>query len=100
MVDRPAFIRLVPRANRRPTSSLHVALVVAQAAFGVIVLAAALHGYLFAPLKHWHKGVLLLATIGLIYPDWRASVPAVAAVLFVILLQRMMTPVSEGTGPG
>ncbi len=78
----------------------YVALVVAQAAFGVVILAAALHGYLLAPLKQWHKGVLLLATIGLIYPDWRASVPALAAVLLVVLLQRMTAPASEGAGPG
>jgi len=78
----------------------YVALVVAQAAFGVVILAAALHGYLLAPLKHWHKGVLLLATIGLIYPDWRASVPALAAVLLVILLQRITVPASERAGPG
>lgn len=78
----------------------YVALVVAQAAFGVVILAAALHGYLLAPLKQWHKGVLLIATIGLIYPDWRASVPALAAVLLVILLQRMTAPASERAGPG
>ncbi len=79
---------------------LYVAVVVAQAAFGVVVLAAALHGYLLAPLKHWHKGVLLLATIGLIYPDWRASIPALAAVLLVILLQRVTRPAPERAEPG
>ena len=78
----------------------YVAAVVAQAAFGVVVLAAALHGYLLAPLKQWHKSVLLLATIGLIYPDWRASVPAFAAVLLVMLLQRAMRPASERAEPG
>ena len=79
---------------------LYVATVVAQAAFGVVVLAAALHGYLLAPLKQWHKGVLLLATIGLIYPDWRASIPAVAVVLLVVLLQRAARPASERAEPG
>ncbi|MCG8597319.1 MAG: TRAP transporter fused permease subunit [Kiloniellales bacterium] len=79
---------------------LYVATVVAQAAFGVVVLAAALHGYLLAPLKQWHKGVLLLATIGLIYPDWRASIPAVAVVLLVVLLQRATRPASERAEPG
>ena len=78
----------------------YVAAVVAQAAFGVVVLAAALHGYLLAPLKQWHKGLLILATIGLIYPDWRASVPALAAVLLVVVLQRMMKPATERAEPG
>ena len=79
---------------------LYVTAVVAQAAFGVVVLAAALHGYLLAPLHPWHKSVLTLATIGLIYPDWRASVPAFAAVLLVVFLQRMKKPASERAEPG
>ena len=79
---------------------LYVAFVVVQAMVGVIVLAAALHGYLLAPLKQWHKGLLLVATIGLIYPDWRASIPAVMAVLLVMLVQRGLKPTSEKPEPG
>ena len=74
---------------------LYVALVVAQAVFGVIVLAAALHGYLLAPLKTWQKGLLLVATVGLIYPDWRASVPAVLVVIIVLALQRAAAPAPQ-----
>jgi len=71
---------------------LYVALVVTQAVIGVVILAAALHGYLLGPLKTWHKGVLLLATVGLIYPDWRASIPAILALLAIIVVQRMAMP--------
>lgn len=76
----------------------HVAFAVAQAMLGVVILAAALHGYLLAPLRSGHKGLLLLATIGLIYPDWRASVPALAAVLLVMLFQRGLKPAAERPG--
>ena len=72
---------------------------VAQAMLGVVVLAATLHGYLLAPLRSWHKAILFLATLGLVYPDWRASVPAIVAVLVVIVLQRMKVPAPERTGP-
>ena len=76
----------------------YVALVVAQAVVGVIVLASALHGYLLTALTRWQKGLLLLATLGLIYPDWRASVPALAIVAFVVVRQHVARPVPQGVG--
>lgn len=78
----------------------NVALALAQAVLGVVVLAAALHGYFLAPLKQWQQGLLLLATIGLIYPDWRASIPALACVIVIGLLQRGQGRLSERAGPG
>ncbi|MCG8444342.1 MAG: DUF3394 domain-containing protein, partial [Hyphomicrobiales bacterium] len=75
---------------------LYAAFVIAQAVLGVIVLASALHGYLLTELTRWQKAVLLLATFGLIYPDWRASLPALALVALVIVRQRAARPISEG----
>ena len=75
---------------------VYAAFVIAQAVLGVIVLASALHGYLLTELTRWQKAVLLLATFGLIYPDWRASLPALALVALVIVRQRAARPVSEG----
>ncbi len=80
--------------------ALTVALALAQAVFGVIVLAAALHGYLFAPLRIWHKALLLIATVGLIYPDWRASLPALAIVAAVYLASRMTAAIPAGSKQG
>ena len=74
----------------------YAAFVIAQAVLGVIVLASALHGYLLTELTRWQKVILLLATVGLIYPDWRASLPACALVALVIVRQRSAKPVSEG----
>lgn len=77
----------------------YVALVVLQAVVGVIVLSAAMHGYLLTVLTHWQQAVLLLATVGLIYPDWRASLPALVLVGLVIVRQRMTRHASQGA-PG
>ncbi len=80
--------------------ALHVTLALAQAVLGVVVLAAALHGYLFAPLKTWHKALLLIATVGLIYPDWRASLPALAFIAVVYLASRMTAAVPADSKQG
>ena len=80
--------------------ALTVSLALAQAVLGVIVLAAALHGYLFAPLRTWHKALLLIATVGLIYPDWRASLPALVIVAAVCLFSRMTAAVPADSKQG
>lgn len=68
---------------------VYVALAIAQAALGVIILAALLHGYLFATLKTWQKALLLVGTVGLIFPSWLMSLPAVACIAVVALSQTL-----------
>ena len=80
--------------------ALTVTLALAQAVLGVVVLAAALHGYLFVPLRTWHKALLLIATVGLIYPDWRASLPALAVVAAVYFVSRMTAAVPASSKQG
>ncbi|MCG8650224.1 MAG: hypothetical protein MI861_10340, partial [Pirellulales bacterium] len=70
---------------------LKIAIALTQAVFGVLMLAASLHGYLRAPLKKWQQLVLFLGAIGLIYPDWIASIPAACCVLLVLLTSKAET---------
>lgn len=63
---------------------LHVTLSLAQALLGILMLAASLQGYLNFKLIKWQQTVLFLGAIGLIYPDWRASI--VAAVCIAVVL--------------
>ncbi len=67
---------------------LEIAIALSQAVFGVLMLAAALHGYLRSPLKKWQQLVLFLGAIGLIYPSLFASIPAVCCVAVVLLTSR------------
>ena len=52
------------------TTSLHAA---ASAAFGVILLAAGLFGYLLRPATAWQRCVLIAAALMLIEPGWRSD---------------------------
>lgn len=52
---------------------LRIVFVLAQATLGVIVLAAALQRYLFAPVARWQQLALFAAAISFIYPDWRVT---------------------------
>ena len=67
---------------------LEIAIALSQAVFGVLMLAAALHGYLRSPLRKWQQLVLFLGAIGLIYPSLFASIPAVCCVAVVLLTSR------------
>ena len=67
----------------------YVGLTIAQATLGVVVLASALHGYLIAPLTAWQRLLLLLAPVGLIYPNWLASIPSIVCVAVVVVAQRL-----------
>jgi TRAP-type uncharacterized transport system fused permease subunit len=62
----------------------HVTIALAQSILGVVMLAAALHKYLTAPLRPWQQGLLLAAAIGLIYPSWLASIPGLACLALVL----------------
>ena len=49
------------------------ALAFGSAALGIIALAASLHGYLFATLTMWQRGVLMIAALCLIVPELISS---------------------------
>jgi TRAP transporter 4TM/12TM fusion protein len=50
------------------------ALAFGSAVLGVIALAASLHGYLVATLALWQRGILFVAALCLIAPEWISSV--------------------------
>lgn len=56
-----------------------------QALLGILTLAAALQGYFRFRLETWQRVILFMAAIGLIYPDWRASIPAIICVILAMI---------------
>ncbi len=63
---------------------MHVIASLLQALFGILLLASSLQGYLRFRLEKWQQVILFIAAIGLIYPDWRASIPAAVCVLLAV----------------
>ncbi|WP_255448312.1 TRAP transporter permease [Telmatospirillum sp. J64-1] len=70
---------------------LRIVFVILQAAVGVTILAASLHGYLAGPMTRWQQVLLFAASLCFIYPDWRvtaAGLTGLAVVLGAQMLDR------------
>ncbi|WP_148255145.1 TRAP transporter permease [Aidingimonas lacisalsi] len=78
---------------------LRIALVLTQATIGVIVLAAALQRYMFAPLRRWQQFLLFGTAISFIYPDWRVtlggSLVLLISMLPILLNRQSLTTKSD-----
>lgn len=67
---------------------IHVTIVILQATIGVILLAAALQRYFFGRLNGWLSTALFIASLCLIYPDWRITVVGLAISGAILGLQK------------
>jgi TRAP transporter 4TM/12TM fusion protein len=64
---------------------LYVIAALTKAVFGILMLAASLHGHLRFKLQKWQQIILFAGAIGLIYPDWLTSIPAIVCVLLALI---------------
>ena len=64
---------------------MQITFTITEAVFGVIMLAASLHGYLLAPLKRWQQILLFFGALGLIFPGWIATIPAIIILVLVVM---------------
>ena len=67
---------------------LRIAIVITQATIGVILLAAALQRYFFGRLTNLLSVVLFVASLCLIYPDWRVTLLGLAIAGGILALQK------------
>ncbi|KKK65317.1 hypothetical protein LCGC14_2975360 [marine sediment metagenome] len=67
---------------------LRIAIVITQATIGVILLAAALQRYFFGRLTNLLSAVLFVASLCLIYPDWRVTLLGLAIAGGILALQK------------
>lgn len=67
---------------------LNVAVVILQATIGVILLAAALQRYFFGRMQGYLSFVLFLASLCLIYPDWRITLVGLGVALAIGIIQK------------
>jgi TRAP transporter 4TM/12TM fusion protein len=67
---------------------LRNSVVIGQATVGVILLAASLQRYFFGKLPIWTSAVLFVASLCLIYPDWRLTAAGFLIAAGVIALQK------------
>ncbi len=79
---------------------VNVAIVIAQATIGVILLAAALQRYFFGRMQAWKAALLFAASICLIYPDLRVTLLGLGIAGAIFAMQRLRrrdrpTPVRE-----
>lgn len=66
-----------------------IVFVLVQATFGVVILAASLHGYLYGRMTRWQQPILFAAALCFIYPDWRVTAVGLVGVAIVIATQAM-----------
>lgn len=71
---------------------IQVAIVITQATIGVILLAAALQRYFFGRLSNVMSFILFLASLCLIYPDWKMTVLGLGIGGGILALQKSRTP--------
>jgi TRAP transporter 4TM/12TM fusion protein len=69
-------------------NTVHIALVIAQATIGVIILAASLQRYFFGALPGWLSFVLFIGSLLLIYPDPRLTAAGLAIAGGTIVFQK------------
>lgn len=78
---------------------MQITFTITEAVFGVIMLAASLHGYLLAPLKRWQQILLFFGALGLIFPGWIATIPAIIILVLVVMTSRvnknLLEPMAE-----
>lgn len=80
---------------------MRVVIVVLQATIGVILLAAALQRYFFGALPAWLSILLFVASLCLIYPDWRVTLVGLAIAGGILEFQRVRNrnvPASNAAG--
>lgn len=65
-----------------------IANVFVTAALGVVLLAAALEGYLFSPFKWWDRAMLLIGGIGLFIPGWKTDIIGFAVIVYILFKER------------
>ncbi|MEY8828218.1 DUF3394 domain-containing protein [Sedimentitalea sp. XS_ASV28] len=68
---------------------VNVAIVIAQATIGVILLAAALQRYFFGRLQGWKAVLLFAASICLIYPDLRVTLLGLGIAGAILAMQKL-----------
>jgi TRAP transporter 4TM/12TM fusion protein len=71
---------------------IRIAIVIAQAAIGVILLAAALQRYFFGKMSMGMSLILFFGSLCLIYPDWRMTLLGLGIGAGIMALQKARNP--------